>query len=56
MYLVYLVLQELTLNVCLLWDTSNHKSPRRGEAFVTRKITQAAAKIKLGMQVDPPKD
>ena len=28
----------------------NHESPRRGETFVTRKITQAAAKIKLGAQ------
>jgi len=28
----------------------NHESPRRGETFVTRKITMAAAKIKMGMQ------
>lgn len=28
----------------------NHESPRRGETFVTRKITLAAAKIKLGLQ------
>ena len=28
----------------------NHESPRRGEAFVTRKITKAAARIKLGVQ------
>ncbi len=28
----------------------NHESPRRPEAFVTRKITRAAARIKLGMQ------
>jgi len=28
----------------------NHESPRRGETFVTRKITLAAAKIKLHMQ------
>ena len=27
----------------------NHESPRRGKTFVTRKITQAAAKIKAGM-------
>lgn len=27
----------------------NHESPRRGETFVTRKITIAASKIKLGM-------
>ena len=28
----------------------NHESPRRGETFVTRKITLAAAKISLGLQ------
>lgn len=28
----------------------NHESPVRGENFVTRKITQAAARIKLGLQ------
>ena len=28
----------------------NHESPRRGETFVTRKITRAVAKIKLGKQ------
>src|SRR6266581_1898526 len=28
----------------------NHESPRRGETFVSRKITRAAARIKLGMQ------
>ena len=28
----------------------NHESPRRGETFVTRKITKAAARIKLGVQ------
>lgn len=28
----------------------NHESPRRGETFVTRKITMAAARIKLGVQ------
>ncbi len=28
----------------------NHESPRRGETFVTRKITMALAKIKLGLQ------
>jgi GDPmannose 4,6-dehydratase len=27
----------------------NHESPRRGETFVTRKITRALAKIKLGL-------
>ncbi len=28
----------------------NHESPRRGETFVTRKITKAVARIKLGIQ------
>lgn len=28
----------------------NHESPRRGESFVTRKITRAAAMISLGLQ------
>lgn len=28
----------------------NHESPRRGESFVTRKITRSAARIKLGLQ------
>jgi GDPmannose 4,6-dehydratase len=28
----------------------NHESPRRGENFVTRKITRSASRIKLGMQ------
>lgn len=28
----------------------NHESPRRGETFVSKKITRAAARIKLGMQ------
>jgi len=30
----------------------NHESPRRGLEFVTRKISNAVAKIKLGMQTD----
>jgi GDPmannose 4,6-dehydratase len=30
----------------------NHESPRRGEDFVTRKITKAAARIHLGLQKD----
>lgn len=30
----------------------NHESPRRGETFVTRKITKAAANIKKGLQRD----
>ena len=28
----------------------NHESPRRGETFVTRKVTIALSKIKLGLQ------
>lgn len=28
----------------------NHESPRRGDQFVTRKVTKAAARIKLGLQ------
>lgn len=28
----------------------NHESPRRGETFVTRKITRAAARIKMGLE------
>lgn len=41
----------------------NHESPRRGLEFVTRKVTDAAARIKLGMQnelrlgnLDPERD
>ncbi len=30
----------------------NHESPRRGPTFVTRKITLAAARIKMGLQND----
>lgn len=30
----------------------NHESPRRGETFVTRKITMAVARIKRGLQTD----
>ena len=30
----------------------NHESPLRGEEFVTRKVTRAAARIKLGMQTE----
>lgn len=30
----------------------NHESPRRGETFVTRKITRAVARIKAGLQTD----
>jgi GDPmannose 4,6-dehydratase len=30
----------------------NHESPRRGREFVTRKITESVARIKLGLQDD----
>jgi len=30
----------------------NHESPRRGETFVSRKITRAAARIKLGLEAN----
>jgi GDPmannose 4,6-dehydratase len=30
----------------------NHESPRRGETFVTRKITRAVARIKSGLQTE----
>lgn len=30
--------------------TFNHESPRRGETFLTRKVTRAATRIKLGLQ------
>jgi GDPmannose 4,6-dehydratase len=30
----------------------NHESPRRGETFVTRKITRAATRIKVGLQAE----
>ncbi len=37
-----------------MWITNgvlfNHESPRRGETFVTKKITRATARIKLGIQ------
>ena len=32
------------------WILFNHESPRRGETFVTRKVTRAASRIKLGLQ------
>lgn len=35
---------------CVSGILFNHESPRRGLEFVTKKITTAAAKIKLGMQ------
>lgn len=30
----------------------NHESPRRGETFVTRKVTRAVGRIQLGLQTD----
>jgi GDPmannose 4,6-dehydratase len=30
----------------------NHESPRRGETFVTRKVTRAVARIKAGLQTE----
>jgi|TARA_B100001971_G_C18254534_1_gene580909 GDPmannose 4,6-dehydratase len=30
----------------------NHESPRRGQQFVTKKVTESVAKIKLGLQKD----
>lgn len=35
---------------CVCGILFNHESPRRGMEFVTRKITHAAARIKLGLQ------
>ena len=32
------------------WILFNHESPRRGETFVTRKITQALSRISVGLQ------
>jgi GDPmannose 4,6-dehydratase len=40
----------------------NHESPRRGETFVTRKITRSVAKISLGqmehlsLEISTPKE
>ena len=34
-----LIIEKL-INVCLQWNTFNHESPRRGETFITRKITR----------------
>jgi GDPmannose 4,6-dehydratase len=31
-------------------ESFNHESPRRGETFVTRKITRGVAQMALGMQ------
>src|SRR5947199_1039716 len=37
---------------CVSGILFNHESPRRGKEFVTRKVTDAAARIKLGLQKD----
>jgi len=48
---------HITRNYREAWDVFacngilfNHESPRRGETFVTRKITRAATRIKCGLQ------
>ncbi len=57
----YAVAKVAAHNLCVnyreaydLWITNgilfNHESPRRGETFVTRKVTRAVARIKLGIQ------
>lgn len=57
----YAVAKVAAHNICVNYRESynmfisvgilyNHESERRGEAFVTRKITKAAARIKLGLQ------
>ena len=56
-------IKPIGLTVCLLYTSReaygiyacngilfNHESPLRGETFVTRKITRALARIKLGLQ------
>ena len=37
-------------HVCLQWTLFNHESPRRGETFVTRKITRGLARIDAGLE------
>jgi GDPmannose 4,6-dehydratase len=37
---------------CVSGILFNHESPRRGKEFVTRKVTDAVARIKLGLQKD----
>ena len=49
MLLDYCELQRGIQYVCM-HEFFNHESPMRGETFVTRKITRALAKIKLGLQ------
>ncbi len=37
---------------CVSGILFNHESPRRGKEFVTRKVTDAVARIKIGLQKD----
>src|SRR5207302_4730729 len=37
---------------CVSGILFNHESPRRGKEFVTRKVTDAVARIKVGLQKD----
>ncbi|HEV2396662.1 MAG TPA: GDP-mannose 4,6-dehydratase [Candidatus Sulfotelmatobacter sp.] len=46
---VYRERRRLFACSCILY---NHESPRRGEEFVTRKISQGVAKIKLGLSTE----
>jgi GDPmannose 4,6-dehydratase len=39
---------------CVSGILFNHESPRRGKEFVTRKVTDAVARIKLGLQKELP--
>ena len=47
-----LIIEKLIIYFACNGILFNHESPRRGETFVTRKITRAAARIKLGLQED----
>ena len=42
--------REATACIAVNGILFNHESPRRGETFVTRKITRAVARIKLGLR------
>ena len=43
-------LSGVVRHVCRKWDLCSITSERRGETFVSRKITRAATRIKLGLQ------
>ncbi|HOD77820.1 MAG TPA: GDP-mannose 4,6-dehydratase [Syntrophorhabdus sp.] len=51
-YAYYVVKNYRDAYNLLAWNgiLFNHESPRRGETFVTRKVTRAATRIKLGLQ------